>query len=134
MAATQADDHPLVVFTDTDEAGVDVGASLLEKAGFRVWVADCHTEEDVIQAGRGGEVVGHDPHVPASEWPEGVPRLELGELLSRSLLVSLHLPLSDETRHLIGPEQLSAMPRGGYLVNVSRGGIVDERALLDALE
>src|SRR5438094_266374 len=53
MAATQADDHPLVVFTDTDEAGVDVGASLLEKAGFRVRVADCHTEEDVIQAGRG---------------------------------------------------------------------------------
>src|SRR5437870_2998124 len=46
-------EDPLVVFTDTDEAGVGVGAALLEEAGFRVRIADCHTEEDVIRAGRG---------------------------------------------------------------------------------
>lgn len=57
----------------------------------------------------------------------------LTEALSRSDYAVVALPLTDETRLLVGPEQINAMPRGAVLVNVSRGGIVDESALAEAL-
>lgn len=59
---------------------------------------------------------------------------EVTALLSRSDVVSVHAPLTAETHHLIGREAIAAMPRGSYLVNTSRGPIVDEEALCDALE
>jgi phosphoglycerate dehydrogenase-like enzyme len=58
----------------------------------------------------------------------------LPELLAASNIVSLHVPLTDETRHLIGDEQLALMPKGSYLINVSRGAIIDEGALRRAIE
>jgi phosphoglycerate dehydrogenase-like enzyme len=60
--------------------------------------------------------------------------MPLPELLSSSQIVSLHLPLSEATYHLIGEEQLVLMPRGSILINVSRGGLVDEAALRRAIE
>lgn len=60
----------------------------------------------------------------------GVP---LGQLLAEAHVVSIHTPLSAETRHLIGAEQLAAMRVDAVLVNTSRGAVVDERALVDAL-
>jgi glyoxylate reductase len=57
----------------------------------------------------------------------------LEELLSRSDIVSLHLPLNAETRHAIGPRELAMMRPGSVLVNTSRGPIVDETALVAAL-
>ena len=59
---------------------------------------------------------------------------EWGELLSESDAISLHCPLSNATRHLIDAEKLSRMKRGVLLVNFSRGAVVDEKALLQALE
>ena len=56
------------------------------------------------------------------------------ELLESSDLVSLHLPLLPETEKLLGPEQFERMRPGALLVNVSRGGLIDEDALADALE
>jgi glyoxylate reductase len=61
----------------------------------------------------------------------GVP---LGELLATSDIVSLHTPLSAETHHIIDRAALAKMKRGSYLVNTSRGALVDEDALCDALE
>jgi glyoxylate reductase len=58
---------------------------------------------------------------------------ELPELLRRSDVVSLHVPLTEATRHLIGPEELSAMKPTAVLVNTSRGPVVDEAALAEAL-
>jgi glyoxylate reductase len=58
----------------------------------------------------------------------------LDELLERSNIVSLHIPLTPETRGLIGAEQIALMPKGSVLVNTARGPIVDEDALVDALE
>lgn len=58
----------------------------------------------------------------------------LERLLAESDVVTLHLPLSAETRHVIGPEQLGAMKRGAYLVNTGRGALVDTEALIAALE
>jgi glyoxylate reductase len=56
------------------------------------------------------------------------------QLLATSDIVSLHLPLSRETRHLIDAAALARMKRGTYLINTSRGALVDENALCDALE
>jgi len=58
----------------------------------------------------------------------------LDELLATSDIVSLHLPLSKETHHLIDAAALAKMKRGAYLINTSRGALVDEEALCDALE
>ncbi len=60
-------------------------------------------------------------------------RLELDVLLQRSDVVSLHCPLTDETRHLIGPEALGKMRPHAVLVNTTRGPVVDEEALVRAL-
>lgn len=58
----------------------------------------------------------------------------LDELLSVSDVVSIHVPLSDETRHLIGAEQFRKMKAGAYFLNTARGPVVDEEALVRALE
>lgn len=55
------------------------------------------------------------------------------ELLSSSDIVSLHVPLSPGTRHMLDEEALRSMPRGGYLVNTARGALVDEAALVRVL-
>lgn len=79
-----------------------------------------------------GRILTYDPYV--EEVPPGVEGVtSLGELLGRSHIVTLHSPLTAETRGLIGAEQLALLPTGAVLVNVSRGGIVDETALRDAL-
>jgi len=57
----------------------------------------------------------------------------LPELLPRAHVVSLHCPSLPETYHIINAETLSLMPRGSYLINVARGALIDEAALLDAL-
>lgn len=63
----------------------------------------------------------------------GVRQLGLDELLATSDVVSIHVPLGPETTHLIGEAQLARMKRGAYLVNTSRGPVVDEAALAWAL-
>jgi D-3-phosphoglycerate dehydrogenase len=65
--------------------------------------------------------------------PPGVRRAELDELLAQSDYVSLHVPLSSQTRHMIGAVQLARLKPTAYLVNTARGGLVDHEALADAL-
>jgi glyoxylate reductase len=65
--------------------------------------------------------------------PPGAERRELGDLLAGSDFVSLHVPLTGETRHLIDATRLAQMKPGAILVNTSRGGVVDTIALVDAL-
>lgn len=80
----------------------------------------------------GMTVLGCDP--VATDWPDGVERLDLHGLLSRADIVTLHVHLSDETRKMIGAPQLAVMKPTAILVNTSRGAIVDEAAVLAALE
>ncbi len=70
---------------------------------------------------------------PDAERSLGARRAELGELLERSDVVSLHAPASAETRHLIGAAELTAMGRHAVLINTARGPLVDAAALARAL-
>lgn len=65
---------------------------------------------------------------------EAYPALELGELLTWADVVTIHCPLNERTRGLIGAQELAQMKPSALLVNVARGGIVDEKALVEALD
>jgi D-3-phosphoglycerate dehydrogenase len=79
-------------------------------------------------------VVGFDPVLtPEAAGRLGVQLLPLDEVLARADFLTLHLPLSAETRHLIGREQLLRCRRGVRIINVARGGVVDEEALIEGL-
>lgn len=65
---------------------------------------------------------------------EAYPRMELNELLATSEIVSIHCPLSDKTRNLISRNEFSLMKPTSIIINVARGGIIDEEALAEALD
>ena len=64
----------------------------------------------------------------------GAEATTLQELLKRSDFITLHVPLLPQTRHMIGEKEISAMKNGAYLINTSRGGIIEEEALKKALK
>ena len=83
----------------------------------------------------GMTVIACDPYLaPQAIRAAGAEPYELGRLLEISDYVSLHVPLTDETRGTFGAEALSHMKAGARLVCAARGGLIDERALLAALE
>jgi len=73
-------------------------------------------------------VVVYDPYVKSDEFA-----VTLDELLETSNFITIHVPLTEETKHMIGKNEISKMKDGAYLINTSRGGVIDEGALLDAL-
>jgi len=83
----------------------------------------------------GMDVAFYDPYKPDGyDKALGIRRVEsLEELLAESRALSLHCPLTAETRHLIDAAAIAAMPRASYLVTTARGGVVDCRAIPDAL-
>ncbi len=85
--------------------------------------------------GFGMEILYHNrSRNPEAEKELDARYLELDELLETADLISIHTPLTDETRHLIGERELKKMKSSAVLVNTSRGPVVDEAALADALE
>ncbi len=86
-------------------------------------------------AALGMSVVAHDPFVPPDDpaW-DAVARVSLDDLLVASDVVSLHVPLTPETRGLIGAEAIARMRPDAILINAARGGVVDEAALAAALK
>ncbi|HJL88815.1 MAG TPA: NAD(P)-dependent oxidoreductase [Acidimicrobiales bacterium] len=82
----------------------------------------------------GMEVTGHDPYLDRGDTAWGrVQPMGLTDLLAISEVLSIHVPLTDETHHLVDADAMAAMPAGAVLVNTSRGGVVDEVALVEAL-
>src|SRR5690349_17922702 len=79
-----------------------------------------------------GRVLGCDPYI--DHFPEGVEPVPREELLREADVLSLHVPLNDETRHIVGAAALAAMKRGSYLVNTARGAVVHVPSLLEALD
>ncbi|GAA3726883.1 phosphoglycerate dehydrogenase-like enzyme [Spinactinospora alkalitolerans] len=80
-----------------------------------------------------GRTLAHDPYA-VDLLPAGTTHTDLDDLIARSDVLSLHCPLTPDTRHIIGRDRLALMPPGSLLVNVARGGLVDTAALLDALD
>lgn len=88
-----------------------------------------------ILRGFGCRVLAYDPF-PREEWASehSVEYVRLEELLSESDVVSLHSPLTDETFHLLNSETILQMKKGAYLINTSRGKLVDSAAVINALK
>lgn len=85
--------------------------------------------------GFGFDFVVDDPRIDERTAADlGLSRVSRAELLGRSDVVILHLPLSDATHHVLDAEALAAMKPGALLVNTARGGLIDEAALARALE
>lgn len=84
-----------------------------------------------LAAAFGMDVAGHDPHMASAP---GIRLMPLPALLARSDALSLHLPLAASTRHVVDAAALAALPGGAMVVNTARGGLIDEPALLAALD
>ena len=114
------------LFRMHDYLGLDVHGATLGLVGYgqigRAVARRAH--------GFGMRVIHHDPYAPDDDLSTSV---GLAALLADSDVVSLHVPLTDETRHLISARELAAMKPTATLVSTSRGGVVDEEALLDAV-
>ncbi len=81
------------------------------------------------------QVLAYDPYIRPELIPEGVCLLDgINDLLERADFITIHQPLTDSTFHSIGLEQFRKMKHGSYFINAARGGLVDEGALLKALD
>lgn len=84
--------------------------------------------------GLGMRVLGYDPYLPPAAADKlGVPVVPLSEIFSRSDFITLHTPLTPETRHLLNRETLAKTKFGVKVVNCARGELIDDEALLEAL-
>jgi D-3-phosphoglycerate dehydrogenase / 2-oxoglutarate reductase len=110
--------------TGLEVAGTTVGLVGAGAIGGRVARALLALEATVLVA---------DPYADPATLPSGVRVVPLEELLATANVLSLHARLTDETRGMIGAIELAALPPGSVLVNCARGGLLDYRALADAL-
>jgi D-3-phosphoglycerate dehydrogenase len=83
--------------------------------------------------GLGMNVIGFDPH-PPKDLPAGVKSVAFDELVAKSDFITLHVPLVDSTKNLFNADTFAKMKKGSYLINCARGGVVDESAVLPALQ
>ncbi len=83
----------------------------------------------------GMKIVAHDPLLAADDpaWKDAT-SMTMDELVANADVISLHVPLTDQTRHLIDAEAIVRMKPGAILINAARGGVVDEKALAAALK
>jgi glyoxylate reductase len=128
--------------------------SFTRQGRFRGWAIDMMLGADVhgatlglIGVGRIGRGVAHrakgfnmrvlyydpQPLPPDAERELGAMRVDLGRLLAESDFVSVHVPLTQETHHLLSTPQFATMKRTAILINTSRGPVIDEAALVEAL-
>ncbi len=127
-ASMRAGAHPTKLqLQGTEVLGRTLGLVGFGRIGRRVG--------EICALGLGMRILVHDPFaadaVSRCDWAEAAASLD--DLLERSDFVSLHTSLSAETRHLIARRELLLMREGAYLINVSRGPVVDEAALIEAL-
>ncbi|KAJ5605692.1 d-3-phosphoglycerate dehydrogenase protein [Penicillium lagena] len=104
-----------------------VGMGNIGKVAAKKWIGACEAD-----------VIGFDPVAPVNVWNQAeIPHTRvqtLDELITKSDVITLHVPLLESTRGLITARELGMMKDRAILINAARGGIVDEKALLDALK
>ncbi|MEJ2122517.1 MAG: hydroxyacid dehydrogenase [Alphaproteobacteria bacterium] len=84
----------------------------------------------------GLELIGYDPYATADAFESLDVRrcVALDDLLASAEILSLHCPLNDQTRSIVNADAIGKMPNGSYVINTARGGLIDERALLEAIQ
>lgn len=87
-----------------------------------------------ILHGFGCNILAHDPYPNPEVIALGATYTGIDELLGASDIVSLHLPLTAESRHLIGPHHLASLKPGAMIINTSRGALIDTAAAIEALK
>lgn len=125
VSATKSGKWDKTGFTGNLLDGKTLGILSLGKIGFRV--------AELCQAFN-MKVVAYDPYLnPEIAKKIDVELLPLEEVLAQADLITIHTPLTKETHHMIGKKEINLMKDGSYLFNLGRGGIVDEKALYQAL-
>ncbi len=130
-----AKDLPLLSAEVAGGAWRKAETKVRDVAGLRLGLVGCGAIGQAVArlaAAFGMSIAAHDPALPDGAGIEAVAGLHA--LLARSDVLSLHLPLLPATRRLIGAAELAALPRGAIVLNTARGGLIDEAALLAALE
>ena len=112
--------------------GVDAYAKTLSLIGFGT------IGRKVAKRARGFSmrILTYDPYLKEipEEYGDYVALTDFGEAIAAADFLSLHLPLTSETRNLVGNNEMAMMKQGSFLINTSRGGIVNEKALVRALD
>jgi (S)-sulfolactate dehydrogenase len=118
-------------FPKTKLIGREIAGKRMGLVGFGAIARDAARHAKAL----GMTVAAYDPYVPADApvW-QGIEKLELDALLATSDVISIHLPLTPETRGLIGEAAFAKMKSDAILINAARGGIMDEAALVAALK
>lgn len=89
----------------------------------------------ICGAGLGMRVIGYDPYVRAADVePLGITLLDLEDVIAQADFLSLHLPATPETYHLMNHERIGRMKPGAFLLNLARGPLVDAEALVEAVD
>ncbi|MGD8377346.1 MAG: phosphoglycerate dehydrogenase, partial [Acidobacteriota bacterium] len=116
------------------ERGRFLGVELLGKSLGIIGLGKIGREVAARARGFGMQILGHDPHLSEEQQRQiNVEPLPLARLLERADFLTVHTPLTDATRHLIGEPELRAARRGIRLINCARGGIYDEAAVAAAI-
>ncbi len=118
-------------FPKTKLIGREIAGKRLGLVGFGAIARDAASHARML----GMNVVAYDPYVPADHpaW-QTTQRLELDAVLATSDVISIHLPLTPETKGLIGTDAFAQMKSDAVLVNAARGGVMEEAALVAALK
>lgn len=116
-------------FAGFEIAGKTLGVLGLGAIGVRITNA---------AAALGLNIIGFDPFISlASAWKlnsSTIPATDIDDLISRSDFITLHVPLNDKTKNLINKERIARIKKGATLLNFSRAGVVDEAAVIEALD
>ncbi|MFT4245986.1 MAG: 2-hydroxyacid dehydrogenase [Micrococcaceae bacterium] len=110
-----------------------LGSNLYKKTAGVIGTGKIGLATARIFKGFGMEVIAYDPY-PTDKFDEIGKYVELDELIERSDVISLHCPLTSDNHHIINANVLKKMKDTAFLINTSRGGLVDSEALLKALQ
>jgi phosphoglycerate dehydrogenase-like enzyme len=111
----------------TEVQGKTLGLVGLGRIGRRV--------AQICRLGLEMRVIGYDPYVTATQVADlGIEVMSLDEVVTQADFLSVHVPATPETHHLIDQRRLAQMKQGAYVLNMARGPLVDAEALLEALD
>jgi D-3-phosphoglycerate dehydrogenase len=90
---------------------------------------------EIMKAAYNMKILAYDPYIPPEKIKEaGAEPVDLKTLMQQSDIITLHMPLTEKTTHVIGENEIALMKKTAYIVNTGRGKTIDEKALIKALE